>query len=141
MVNREFHNIRELLEMLLSEHTPSKHKIRMKAGLGWTPPTDVFETETELVIIVDIAGMDRQDISVFTDGALLTIQGVRNEVSSPGKKQFHKMEIQVGPFQRLIPIPVEVEASSFSTNYSNGLLEIRMKKRIGEEVKRKIEVE
>ncbi len=130
-VEREFHNIRELLEMLMSEHTPAKHRIKMKAGLGWTPPTDVFETESEFIVIVDIAGMDRRDISVFTDGKLLTIQGIRSEISNPGKKQFHKMEIQVGPFQRLIHIPVPIDGGSVSTNYANGLLEIHLKKLIG----------
>ncbi|MBI4720703.1 MAG: Hsp20/alpha crystallin family protein [Chitinivibrionia bacterium] len=140
-VHREFHNIRELLEILMSEHTPSKHKIKVEAGFGWTPPTDVFETETELVIIMDIAGMNRRDISVMTDGKVLTIQGVRGEVAPPGKKQFHKMEIQVGPFQRLIQVPVPIDSGSIFTNYSNGLLEIRLKRRFDEGDRRTIEVE
>jgi HSP20 family molecular chaperone IbpA len=139
-VHREFHNIRELLEILMSEHTPTKHKIRMEAGFGWTPPTDVFETETEVVIMVDIAGMNRRDISVMTDGSILTIQGVRAEVAPPGKKQFHKMEIQVGPFQRLIQVPVPVDSGYVFTNYSNGLLEIRLKKKFDDEDKKRIEV-
>jgi len=141
-VHREFHNIRELLEMLMSEHTPAKHKIRMKAGLGWNPATDVYETETEFVVVVDIAGMDSRDISVFTDGTILTIQGVRGEIAPPGKKQFYKMEIQVGPFQRLIQIPVPVDSQKLSTNYTQGFLEIRLKRIFDDkDKKRKIKVE
>lgn len=127
-VHREFHNIRELLEMLMSEHTPAKHRIKLGAGFGWSPPTDVFETETEVIIMVDIAGMSRREINVVTDGTILTIQGVRGETAPPGKKHFHKMEIQVGPFQRLIQMPVPVDSGRVFTNYSNGLLEIRLKK-------------
>lgn len=140
-MHREFHNIRELLEMLMSEHTPAKHKIKVKAGFGWNPPMDVFETETEFVVIMDIAGVDRREISVFTDGSILTIQGVRNEISPPGRKQFYKMEIQVGPFQRLIRIPVPVDGRSIFTNYSNGLLEIRLKRKFCQPNKKKIKVE
>ena len=143
-VHREFHNIRELLEMLMSENTPSKHRIKVEAGFGWSPPTDVFETETELIVMVDIAGMSRRDISVVTDGKIVTIQGVRAETAPPGKKQFHKMEIQVGPFQRLIQVPVSVDSGRVFTNYSNGLLEIRLKKNFesGDQGdKRTIEVE
>jgi HSP20 family protein len=140
-VHREFRNIRELLEMLMSEHTPAKHKIKMEAGFGWNPPTDVFETETEIIVMMDIAGMNRRDISVVTDGKILTIQGIRNEVAMPGKKHFHKMEIEVGPFQRLIDIPVSVDSGSVFTNYSNGMLEIRLKKRFDEPRKKNIEVE
>ena len=40
-------NIRELLEMLMSEHTPAKHQIKMKTSFGWEPPMDVFDTDTD----------------------------------------------------------------------------------------------
>jgi HSP20 family protein len=141
LVDREFQNIRELLEMLMSEITPTKHKIRMKPSLGWAPPTDVYETETEFVITMDIAGMDRSEINVVTDGEVLTIRGVRKEVAPGSKKHFHKMEIQVGPFQRLIPIPVPVHSQSIFTDYSNGLLEVRLKKRFEKPQRRNIKVE
>lgn len=131
LVDREFHNIRELLEMLMSEMSPTKHPIKTRPNLGWAPPTDVCETQTEIVITMDIAGMDRRDISVMTDGEILTVRGIRHEVAPSGKKQFHKMEIQVGPFQRLIQVPVPFDNQSISTNYSNGLLEIRLKKKFG----------
>jgi HSP20 family protein len=139
VVDREFHNIRELLEMLMTELSPTKQKMRMRPNLGWAPPTDVYETETEFVTTVDIAGMDQTKISVFTDGKLLTIRGIRSELAAAGKKQFHKLEIQVGPFQRLIQIPVPVDRGSIFTNYSNGLLEVRLKKQAP--ARRHIEVE
>ena len=128
LVDREFNNIRELLEMLMSELSPTKQKMSLRPNLGFAPPTDVYETETEFVTTVDIAGMDRNKISVFTDGKVLTIRGIRNELAPAGKKQFHKLEIQVGPFQRLIRIPVEIDSKSIFTNYANGLLEVRLKK-------------
>jgi len=123
-------NIRELLEMLMSEHTPAKHQIKMKTNFGWEPPMDVFDTDTEFVVLMDISGMERREISVFTDGSVLRITGVRRDLLPPGRKQFHSLEIQVGPFQRLIGIPVPVDADSVSTHYSNGLLEIRLKRRL-----------
>lgn len=135
----EIDNIRELLEMLMSEHTPAKHQIKMKTNFGWEPPMDVFDTETEFVVIMDISGMDRKDIGVFTDGGVLRIAGVRKDIIPRGKKQFHSLEIQVGPFQRLIGIPVPVDADSISTHYANGLLEIRLKKRFDRH--RRIDVE
>jgi HSP20 family protein len=141
VVDREFHNIRELLEMLMTELTPTKQKLKMRPNLGWAPPTDVYETDTEFVATVDIAGMDRNKISVFTDGKMLTIRGIRNEVAPAGKKQFHKLEIQVGPFQRLIQIPVPIDSKSIFTNYSNGLLEVRLRKTLEKVAKRHIKVE
>ena len=134
-------NIRELLEMLMSEHTPVKNPMKMKTSLGWEPPMDVFETDTEFVVVMDIAGMDRKDISVFTDGKVLRISGVRNELFAGGRKQFHSLEIQVGPFQRLIAIPVDVNSGTVSTHYANGLLEVRLTKRFDSPGKRQVDVE
>jgi HSP20 family protein len=137
----EFDNIRELLEMLMSEHTPAKHKIKMKTSFGWEPPMNVFETDVEFVIIMDIAGMDPKDIGVFTDGAILRISGVRKDLIPPGKKQFHSLEIQVGPFQRLIGIPAPVDAESIKTHYANGLLEIRLQKKTDAPPRRRVNVD
>lgn len=137
----DIENIRELLEMLMSEHTPVKHSMKMKTSLGWEPAMDVFETETEFVVVMDIAGMDRKDISVATDGSILRISGVRKELFPDGRKQFHSLEIQVGPFQRLIAIPVEVKPESVSTRYANGLLEVRFERRTDRAERRQIDVE
>jgi HSP20 family protein len=137
----EFDNIRELLEMLMSEHTPAKHKIKMKTSFGWEPAMNVFETDGDFVVIMDLAGMDPKEIAVFTDGSILRISGVRKDLIPAGKKQFHALEIQVGPFQRLIGIPVQVERESVTTSYANGLLEIRLKKRGDQPGRRRVEIE
>jgi len=137
----DIENIRELLEMLMSEHTPGKHEIKMKASFGWEPPMDVFDTDTHFVVIVDLAGMNRDRIDVFTDGKILRISGVRKDMIPAGKKQFHALEIQIGPFQRLIGIPVSVDKDQVETTYANGLLEIRMKKTSDSSEGRKIDVE
>jgi HSP20 family protein len=137
----DIENIRELLEMLMSDHTPGKHQIKMKPSFGWEPPMDVFDTDAEFVVIMDIAGMNRKEISVFTDGEVLRISGVRKDIIPAGKKQFHSLEIQVGPFQRLIGIPVAVVSDTLSTHYANGLLEIRLKKQFDKPGKKQIDVE
>lgn len=137
----DIEHIRELLEMLMSDHTPVKHSMKMKTSLGWEPAMDVFETDTEFVVVMDIAGMERKDISVFTDGKVLRISGVRKELFPGGKKQFHSLEIQVGPFQRMIAIPVRVQADSVSTDYANGFLEVRLQKQFDAPRRRRIDVE
>lgn len=141
VVDREFQNIRELLELLMTEMAAGDKKLKAGAPLAWAPPTDVYETETELVVTMDIAGMDTGDISVSTDGSLITICGVRQEVSPRCKKQFHKMEIPVGPFKRSIQVPVPCELRSMSTTYSKGLLEVRLKKTPDRPRKRTIDIE
>jgi HSP20 family protein len=125
----------------MSEMSAGGQKVRTGPPFAWAPPTDVYETETEVIVIMDIAGMELRDIAVFTDGNVITIRGVRQEISPRCKKQFHKMEIQVGPFQRIIQVPVPIDLQSISQTYANGLLEVRMKKTYDQAAKRKVPVE
>jgi HSP20 family molecular chaperone IbpA len=72
--DREFDNMRELLEALMTGLSPAQQRIRMRPDLGWAPPTDVYETETDFVVTMDIAGIVSKDINVYTDGKILTIR-------------------------------------------------------------------
>lgn len=129
LVDREFHSIRELLEMLMSESSPTRKRMPVKPSFGWAPPTDVYETEDAFVVTMDIAGLERDHILVETTENVLIIRGVRDETAPRGRKQFHKLEIQVGPFQRLIQVPPTVDIETMSKTYDKGFLEIRLKKR------------
>jgi HSP20 family protein len=99
------------------------------ASPKWKPRTDVYETETELVLHMDISGMRAQDFTVQFDEGILTISGER---PSPqlGKRHYHSMEVQVGPFERRFRLPVVVDPTSIKANYEHGFLEIRLAKQV-----------
>ena len=134
-------DLEEIFEILVTSYSQKGGALPPEGDLCWRPATDVYETETELVVTVDIAGMNVRDISVLADGDVITIRGVRQEISPRCKKQFHKMEIQVGPFQRSINVPVPIDLQSLSTTYANGLLEVRVKRVLEPRTKRSVEVE
>jgi HSP20 family protein len=102
--------------------------MKLHSELKWEPPTDVVETEEELIIIVEIAGMNGDDFNVVTDGTVLSIGGFRRGTYPDGKKQFHTLEIQAGPFERKIALPAPVDQSKVSARYRNGMLEITIAK-------------
>jgi HSP20 family protein len=102
--------------------------MKLPAGLKWTPPTDVVETEKEVIVVVEIAGMSGGDFDVVTDGSTLRIGGYRRNAAPQGRKQFHTLEIQVGRFEKIVELPVPVDHRSVSARYRNGLLEVTMAK-------------
>jgi HSP20 family protein len=102
--------------------------MKVPAGLKWEPPTDVIETETEIIVVVEIAGMSGDDFDVVTDGSALRIGGLRQSAAPQGKKQFHTLEIQVGRFERKVELPVPIDHSKVSARYRNGMLEVRLLK-------------
>lgn len=97
------------------------------ASPKWRPRTDVYETEDEIVIYMDIAGMRAEDFGVeFADG-VLTIGGERVP-RREGKRHYHAMEVQVGPFERRLRLPAPVDPDSIRANYEHGFLEVRLTK-------------
>ena len=97
------------------------------ASPTWKPRTDVYETETELVVHMDIAGMSAADFSVEFNEGILTISGER-VARREGKRHYHAMEVQVGPFERRFRVPVRVDPASLRANYEHGFLEVRLTK-------------
>ena len=126
---------------LFAGERPGRGPVRIHSDLTWEPPTDIVETEDEIVVTVDIAGMTGRDISVVTDGKVLKINGARRSSSAQGAKQFHMLEIQCGPFERAIELPGRVDPGKVSAHYSKGMLQIRIRKLDPAEYVKKVEIE
>jgi len=56
------------------------------------------------------------------------VRGIRQDSSGPGKKHFHKMEINVGPFSRRVAIGVEVDPARATATYRAGFLYVTFPK-------------
>ncbi len=96
-------------------------------SLKWKPPTDVYETEDAVVVHMDIAGMRSGDFHVELAESILTISGERLP-RRDGKRHYHAMEIQIGPFERRLRIPAPVDPDSVHASYEAGFLEVRLRK-------------
>ena len=102
--------------------------MKLHSDLTWEPPTDVVETEQTIIVLVEVPGMNGREIDVVTDGKILKISGTRRNITPQGRKQFHKLEIQVGPFERLVELPVLVDHSDVSAHYERGILTVTLRK-------------
>ena len=96
-------------------------------SLKWKPPTDVYETADAVVVHMDIAGMHPEDFQIILTDGILTISGERL-ARREGKRHYHAMEIQIGPFERRLRIPAPVDPDSVHANYEAGFLEVRLRK-------------
>ncbi len=101
--------------------------ISMQGDIGWRPATDVYETAEEFIIQMDLAGMRRQEIHVFIEDDFVLIKGLRSNIAPGGKKHFHKMEIQVGPFERHVRIPAGLDTTTTRADYTAGFLFVRIR--------------
>jgi HSP20 family protein len=93
----------------------------------WRPATDIYETDDTFVFVMDIAGVEPGEFSVSLDAGMLTVSGERKERAS-GRRDYHAMEVKVGPFERTFRLPKPVDAASLKATYDLGFLEIRLAK-------------
>ncbi len=86
----------------------------------WSPPTDLYETESNYTVRVEIAGMREQDFSVSFDNNYLTISGSRPDL--PDRRAYHQMEVRFGQFSTVVALPGSVDAEKASAEYEDGFL-------------------
>ena len=95
----------------------------------WLPPTDVYETEEEFVVLMELPGMEREEIKIsFTEG-VLTVRGERRERGRGSCIHYHQMEISYGPFRREVYFPVPILKEGIKAQYRQGLLRVVLPKR------------
>jgi HSP20 family protein len=114
------------LEVYFSEMAHGR-PVGFVASPKWKPRCDVYETADALIVHVDIAGMSAGDFQVEVQDGVLMIAGERR-ARGEGKRHYHSMEVQVGPFERRLRLPVPVDPRSMRATYESGFLEVHLAK-------------
>ncbi len=95
----------------------------------WEPAADIYENEKQVMILVDMAGVDPDRVRITLENRCILITGERPRPSPPGVVRIHQMEIDAGLFERRIPLPGPVDFDSSQCTYKNGLLRIVLPKK------------
>lgn len=110
----------------------SVHFVTRAAGAGregsakahWVPNTDVYVTDTGLVIKVELAGMRNDNLEITVEGNRLRISGTRPDGCRAPNCSFLVMEINYGPFESVLELPPGYDLSQAKASYLNGFLRI-----------------
>src|SRR6516162_10096704 len=90
----------------------------------WVPNTDVYTTDSGLVIKVELAGMRSEHLEITVEGNRLRISGNRPDGCRAAKASFLVMEINYGPFESVLELPAGYDLSQAKAAYLNGFLRI-----------------
>jgi HSP20 family protein len=90
----------------------------------WSPNTDVYLCDSGLVIKVELAGMQRENLELTVDGHSLRISGQRPDGCRSGQCKFQVMEIDYGAFETVIEVPEDCDVSRGKAVYQNGFLRV-----------------
>jgi len=114
-------------------------------GRFWQPPVDIHETESSIVVKMELAGVRADEIlvSIAPDNRSLTISGTRGEAYADrdGRVRCHQLEIYFGPFERTLPLPgtVELDRDAVTAKYRDGFLQVTIpRKPVRKDTRRRV---
>jgi len=92
----------------------------------WRPPFEMYETSDALEVVVEVAGLNGEDIEITLEGDVLTIAGSRLDVSTCSHRSYHAARIGYGDFAVELALPFAVEAEEAAAQYDNGFLRVTL---------------
>ena len=98
---------------------------RHRSGV-WHPPTDVYETETSVVVRVEVGGLGEEDFEIRLDGHILTISGERRDLAA--KLAYHQLEMRYGPFLAAVRLSQPIDETGIEATYRDGILQVILPK-------------
>lgn len=108
---------------------------------AWRPPTDVYETPEGLVVKMELAGMQDQEIEVVLNEKTLVVSGLRPDDHPPERISYYQMGVNYGPFCVQVFLPWPVQEDAVSAAYEDGFLMIRLPRRTRElETPRRVQI-
>ncbi len=90
------------------------------------PPVDIYHTDNEVVVLMEIAGIPEEEIELEVEGRSMVVRGRRKPLSGRPNRVYSQMEITHGAFQRDLLLPSEVNAEAAKAVYKDGILEITL---------------
>ena len=96
-------------------------------GRGFSPSVDVYYTDDppRAVVKTDLSGIDIADVALEIRGRQLLITGERRPNEAAGRL-YQQIEIEHGPFRRLVELGADVVAEAARASYEDGILEVEI---------------
>ncbi|MDL2284201.1 Hsp20/alpha crystallin family protein [Oxalobacter sp. OttesenSCG-928-P03] len=89
---------------------------------------EVEETASDIIVRVEVPGVEKQDCTIRIEGSMLTLTGEKRFAREGADSHYHAMERAYGVFERRIALPRHVNAEKATANAVNGVLLIRLPK-------------
>lgn len=113
-------------ERMFSEIGLEDRKIRTSIR---EPLVDISENEKEIKIIVELPGVNKNDIDLEVRDNFLVIKAKMSKSSKREQKDYLYQERTYQRYYRMIPLPNAVDPNKIEAKYNNGILEITLQKK------------
>jgi HSP20 family protein len=91
------------------------------ASMGTYPPVNVFQQGDDLVAIVELPGVQKEDLNIQAKENTIRIAG-RKAVDYPENVSLHRRERMSGIYDRTLVVPMQIDPDGIKAEYNDGLL-------------------
>lgn len=90
------------------------------------PPVNLYVNDQDLLLTLEVAGIDPAKVDVTVTGDTVAIRGERPVEAIKQGESFHRRERPAGQFVRDVQLPFEVDPSKTEASYEKGVLAVRL---------------
>ena len=90
-------------------------------GRGAYPPINVFQQGDDLVAILEVPGVQKDDFVIEAKDNKIRISG-KKAISYDEKASVHRRERLAGAFDRTLTVPIQIDADRIKAEYRDGIL-------------------
>jgi HSP20 family protein len=94
----------------------------------WVPPCDIYETEKEIVLKMELPEMKKEDVRVTMENNVLTLRGERKFKAKVDRENYHRVERNYGEFLRSFTLPSFIEGKGILAEFKDGVLKVTLPK-------------
>jgi HSP20 family protein len=121
---RDLGRLQEEIEELFSDlwQVPRFTGVRR----AFRPAVDCYRTDdpATLTVVIELPGVDAEAVDVAVADRALVVTGERRRPDSMRGKVFQQIEIEYGPFERHVPLGVDLDAGAARASFERGVLTI-----------------
>ena len=100
---------------------------RGEAG-AFMPSVDITDNDKEVRVTCELPGIEEKDIDITLSKDAITIKGEKKQETEDKGKGYYRMERSYGSFQRMVPLPAEIDDDKAQAEFKKGVLKITLPK-------------
>jgi HSP20 family protein len=125
---KEVHTLRQQVDRLFDDLLHNDRISNLLAKDEFFPAIEIQETETELILKVQVPGMKAEDLDIQLSPERLEITGEQREESTSDTATTFHSELHYGMFRRMVALPIVVNHQAATAKLENGIVRLVMPK-------------
>jgi HSP20 family protein len=122
----EIESLQKEMNRLFEQFTPSRREHLF--GDSFVPAVEVEEGDNSIDLKVELPGLKPEDIDIQVSADAVSITGERKTESKTEENGMTRSEFHYGRFQRVVPLPAQVQTNAVNADYKDGILRLHLPK-------------